>query len=317
MIALQPKILVYSPKQAEDYARCLRENGFLSVTTAISPEEAENHLPGTEIILGWKFPTELLRKPIAASVRWLQSTGAGVDDLLRDKTIPERITLSRIVGQFGSYISEYVFTYLLYIVKNVPRMRQAHMERRWDPFITDSLKGKTIGVAGLGSIGAEIVRKARAFDMTVHGLSTNSKNEALVDRHFTSAEWMEFVRNLDYLVLTLPLTKETRHVINMEVLSAMKPDSYLINVGRGALIAEKDLLAVMKSGFLNAAILDVFETEPLPADHGFYSLPNVFITSHLSGPSTAEGVSQFFVENLKRYINGEPLHGLVDRKKGY
>lgn len=314
---LQPKILVYSPKQAEDYERYIRENGFLSVTTAVSPEEAEQYLPDTEVILGWKFPTHLLNKPIASSVRWYQSTGAGVDDLVNDKTIPERITLTRIVDQFGSYISEYVFSYLLYLLKNFPRMILAQMEHRWDPFISESLKGKTIGVAGLGSIGTEIVRKGRAFDMTVHGLSASRNHADIVDFHFTPDEWHPFVKDLDYLVLTLPLTDETHHVIDMTVLSSMKPGACLVNVGRGALIVEKDLLSVLRSGSLRAAILDVFEKEPLPENHEFYHLPNVYVTSHLSGPSTAEGVSHFFVDNLKRYINGKPLHGRVDREKGY
>lgn len=313
----QPKILVYSPKQAEGYAKCIREAGFASVSVAATPVEAEKQLPTTEVILGWNFPTQLLSKPLASSVRWFQSTGAGVNDLVADSTIPKNIKLTRIVDQFGSYISEYVFTYLLYIMKNVPRMTNAQKNKNWDPFISESLADKTIGVAGLGSIGAEVVRKARAFDMKVHGLSFSGKNARLVDRHFLAEEWKEFVQDIDFLVLTLPLTDSSYNVINKEILLAMKPDACLINVGRGALINEVDLLNVINTGHLKAAILDVFETEPLPSDHPFYSMPNVYISSHLSGPSTVEGVSQFFINNLKRYMNNQPLHGLVNRKRGY
>ncbi len=313
----QPTILVYSPKQAEEYADCIRRYGFTSVKAAKTPEEAERLLPGTEVILGWRFPTQLLNQPSASSVRWFQSTGAGVDDLIGDTSIPENIRLTRIVNQFGSYISEYVFTFLLYILKDVPRMLQSQAEHRWDPFNTESLEGKIIGVAGLGSIGSEIVRKARAFDMNVYGLSFSEKNAQIVDRHFTSKEWKEFVKDLDYLVLTLPLTDATYHIINRDILLSMKPKACLFNVGRGSLINEEDLLSVMQSEHLHAAVLDVFETEPLAKDHAFYSMENVYVTSHLSGPSTTEGVSQFFIENLKRYLNEEPLQGLVDRKRGY
>ncbi|WP_042464014.1 D-2-hydroxyacid dehydrogenase [Neobacillus dielmonensis] len=313
----QPNILVFHPKQAKAYADYIRLHGFSEVTEAATYEEAKQHLPNTEIILGWKFPTELLRQQYGSSVRWFQSIGAGVDDLVKDNLIPANILLTRIIDQFGPAISEYVFTYLLYLVKNVQRMIQAQQNRQWDPFVSESLAGKTIGVAGLGSIGAEIVRKARAFDMTIHGLSLSGKHTSLVDRHFDSGDWTEFVKDLDYLVLTLPLTNDTFHIINKDILSAMKPSACLINVGRGALINEDDLITVLQPGQLQTAVLDVFETEPLPADHPFYSLPNVYITSHLSGPSTVEGVGKFFVENLHQYINDQPLAGLVDRERGY
>ena len=317
MITSQPNILVYSPKQAEAYATCIRDAEFTSVKVATTLEEAERYLPNTEVILGWKFPTHLLNKSIASSVRWYQSTGAGVNELIADTSIPENITITRIVDQFGGYISEYVFTFLLYLLKDVQRMKQSQLEHRWDPFISESLIGKTIGVAGLGSIGAEIVRKARAFDMNVDGLSFSGKHAQLVDRHFTPDEWPKFVKNLDYLVLTLPLTKATHHVINRKILQAMKSTAVLVNVGRGALIDETDLQFVMQSEHLQAAILDVFETEPLPKEHAFFSMPNVYVTSHLSGPSTTDGVSRFFVENIERYLNKQPLNGLVDRKRGY
>ncbi|MDQ6597197.1 D-2-hydroxyacid dehydrogenase [Bacillus salipaludis] len=317
MNSSQPNILVFDPHHAEEYANCVRECGFKAVKAAATYEEAEMFLPGTEIILGWKFPTQLLHTPNALSVRWFQSMGAGVNDLVANSSIPDDILLTRIVDQFGTYISEYIFAYLLHIVKDIPRMRQAQTERNWDSFISDSLAKKTIGVAGLGSIGAETVRKAKAFDMKVHGLSFSGKNAEIVDQHFTANQWKDFVKDLDYLVLTLPLTEKTYHVINREILFSMKPDSCLVNVGRGALIAENDLQSVLEEGHLKAAILDVFETEPLPKDHRFYSMPNVYVTSHLSGPSTTEGVTQFFVDNVIKYLNGETLHGIVDRKRGY
>ncbi|WP_342615586.1 D-2-hydroxyacid dehydrogenase [Peribacillus frigoritolerans] len=315
----KPNILVFSPiqKEVEAYADCIRNTGFISVKAAKTLGEVEKYLPGTEVILGWNFPTQLLYKPMASSVRWFQSMGAGVNDLIADKSIPKNITLTRIIDQFGAYISEYVFSFLLEIVKDGPRMKQSQMERRWDPFISDTLKGKTIGVAGLGSIGAELVRKARAFDMNVHGLSFSGKQATLVYLHFTPNQWGEFVKDLDYLVLTLPLTDSTYHILNKDLLLAMKSNAYLINVGRGALIDEGDLISVMRAGHLQGAVLDVFETEPLPKEHVFWSMPNVFVTSHLSGPSTINEVSNFFIENLRRFLSEQPLKGLVDRNRGY
>ena len=172
-------------------------------------------------------------------------------------------------------------------------------------------------MAGIGSIGKEIVRKARAFDMKIYGLSFSGKQADLVDNHFGPNQWAEFIKDLDYLVLTLPLTGETYHVMNEELLLTMKADACLINVGRGALINEEDLVSIMKSGHLRAAVLDVFEKEPLAKDHALWSMPNVYVTSHLSGPSTINGVCGFFAENLARFITDQPLQGLVDCKRGY
>jgi glyoxylate/hydroxypyruvate reductase A len=179
------------------------------------------------------------------------------------------------------------------------------------------LQGKTIGVAGLGSIGKEVIRKARAFDMTVHGLSYSGKAAHLVDRHFGPDEWIPFVKGLDILVLILPLTEQTRHVVNREVLQAMKPDACLVNIGRGHLIAEDELIEVLESGHLRAAILDVFQEEPLPKTNPLWELPNVYITPHMSGPSTQERIGKYILENLNRYHRGEPLLGLVNRQAGY
>lgn len=318
-MTFQPNILVFRPEsaEAEAYADNIRGHGFTSVKAVSTIEEAEKYLPETEVILGWKFPTQILNQPIASNVRWFQSMGAGVDDLVADKSIPENIQLTRIVDQFGTYISEYVFTFLLHIVKDVSRLRKAQLESKWDPFISESLVGKTIGIAGLGSIGAEIVRKARAFDMNVHGLSYSGKQASMVDNHFMPDQWMEFVKDLDYLVTILPLTEATHHIIDEKLLLAMKPDACLVNVGRGTLIDEPDLISVVKSGHLRAAILDVFEKEPLPKDHAFWSMPNVYVTSHLSGPSTIKGVCAFFADNLKRFLEGQPLQGLIDRNRGY
>jgi phosphoglycerate dehydrogenase-like enzyme len=319
MNTIHPNILIFNPNESEvkAYTDYICNQGFTSVKTATSLEQAERCLPGTEVILGWKFPTQLLNKQMGSSVRWFQSMGAGINDLIADKTIPQNIKITRIVDQFSTYISEYVFNFLLDIVKNGPRMRKSQLENRWDPFISDSLKGKTIGIAGLGSIGTEIVRKARAFDMNVSGLSFSGKQASLVDLHFNPNQWHDFVKDLDYLVLTLPLTDATYHIVNYELLLALKPNSCVINVGRGSLIDEGSLISVMQSGHLQAAVLDVFEVEPLPKNHEFWSMSNVYITSHLSGPSTVQNVSNFFLKNIKRYINGQLLDGFVDRKRGY
>lgn len=311
------KILIYTPSDASTYADMLNEKGYTNVHAATTPEEAEANLPGTEILMQWKFPLHLLERPEASSVKWIQSLGAGVDDLMRSTSIHEDIMITRIVDQFGGPMSEYVFAQLLYVYQDIARSQAAQKERSWQPFLTQLLQGQTIGIAGLGSIGKEAIRKARAFDMKVYGLSYSGKEAHLVDRHFGPNEWHDFVKDLDVLVLILPLTEQTRHAVNRDVLLAMKPSACLVNIGRGSLIAEEELIDVLRSGHLRAAILDVFEKEPLPADNPLWTLPQAYITPHMSGPSTKERLGQYLLANLERYEKGEPLTGVVNRKAGY
>lgn len=313
---LTPKILIYH-NDAAQYAAILRAQGYTSVKEARTSEEALVHLPRTTIILGWNFPSYLLTKPEAGSVQWVQSTGAGMDNLALDRNIPESIELTRIVDQFGIMISEYVFAYLLAQCKAIPRLLAAQANREWDKFSPDSLAGKVIGVAGLGSIGSEIVRKARAFDMRVYGLSRSGKHANLVDRHFAAADWQAFVSELDYLVVTLPLTPDTRQVINRDILLSMKPHACLVNLGRGQLIVEQDLIEVLNERASFTAVLDVFDKEPLDKNSPLWSFPNVMVTPHLSGPSRAEDVGRFFIDNIRRLEQGAPLIGVVDRDRGY
>lgn len=311
------KILIYTPSEAELYADLIRKEGYTSVYSASTQEEAEELLQDTEILMQWKFPLHLLEKPEGKSVRWIQSLGAGVDDLMRSNSIPADIVISRVVDQFGPPMSEYVFAQLLYVYQDIARSQTAQKNKRWEPFLTELLQGKTIGIAGLGSIGKEAIRKARAFDMRVFGLSYTGRESHLVDRHYGPQQWMEFVRDLDILLLILPLTEQTRHVVNRDVLMAMKPGACLVNIGRGHLIAEDELIDVLRNGHLRAAILDVFQQEPLPMQSPLWELPNVYLTPHMSGPSTTERLGQYLLENLTRYQKGEALLGLVNRRAGY
>jgi phosphoglycerate dehydrogenase-like enzyme len=311
-----PNILVYHPTAAQAYETRLREAGVTDVLTASTPDEAARLIPDAEVVFSWGLPTPVFRGQ--TSVRWIQSMGAGVDTFTQNQSdLPSHVMLTRITNQYGGPMAEYVFSYLLYLTKGIQRLSQAQEARTWKPFIPKVLKGKTMGVAGIGSIGGEVVRKARAFDMNVHGLSFSGAQSALVDQHFGPDEWISFVRDLDVLVLVLPLTAETNKLVNRDILLAMKPDAILVNVGRGKLIDELALADVMQAGRLQAAVLDVFESEPLPATHPLWSIPNVYVTPHISGLSSIDATSDFFLENLQRYQSGEPLLGAVDFQRQY
>jgi glyoxylate/hydroxypyruvate reductase A len=285
------------------------------VRWAADPAQARPLLADAEILLSWRLPPELYAE--APRLRWLQGLGAGVEDLVAAPALRPEVVVTRIVDQFGVSMAEYVFAELLARVRRLDETRARQAERRWQPFTAGTLAGRTLGVAGLGSIGAEIVRKGRAFDMRVHGLSRTATSAALVDRHFGPDDWTGFVRDLDVLVLTLPLTPATRGVVGPAVLRAMRPESVLVNVGRGALVPEAALVAALRAGRPGGAILDVFETEPLPAESPLWDMPAVTVTPHVSGPSRADDVVRFFLDNLDRFRRGAPLVGLVERGRGY
>ncbi|MDQ0188972.1 D-2-hydroxyacid dehydrogenase [Alicyclobacillus cycloheptanicus] len=310
-------ILVYQPRAAQRYCTYLRDQGCDTVYPATTREEAEAILQQhpIEVVFGIGFPLDLLER--YSSIRWLQLMSAGVDHVLHQGRVPARVTLTRMVGVFSRQMAEYVFAYLLHIEKGIERLCAQQREQRWKPFRAGVLTGKVIGVAGLGSIGQEVVRKARAFDMKVHGLSRTGEHADTVDRHFSDREWVDFVRELDYLVLTLPLTDQTRHVVNESVLWAMKPEAVIVNVGRGALMDESALIAALQQARLGGAVLDVFEQEPLPAESPLWRLPNVYVTPHMSGPTTVENGSTYFLENLARYQAGQALLGVVEPGAAY
>lgn len=313
----EPSILVYHTHLAGPYERALQGLGVHNVSTASTVVEAQDILSECEVIFGWKIPAELIRQ--AKNVRWIQSMGAGVDDLMQQPGLAPHLQLTRITGQFGDPIAEYVFARLLYIFKDLERSVQAQQNRAWVPFLEGTLAGKSIGIAGLGSIGCRVASLAKAFRMQVLGLS---RTQALVrcpglDQHFSPAEWLGFAEQSDILVLTLPLTPDTYHVVNEHVLARLKPGAWIVNVGRGSLIDEDSLIRALDQNLIGGAILDVFEQEPLPGNHPFWSMRNVLITPHVSGPSQIESVTGFFVENLKRYKSRLPLVGLVDRQQGY
>jgi phosphoglycerate dehydrogenase-like enzyme len=311
-----PTILAYSRRIAPKLRAWLLDHDVQGrVLAASSPEEALPLISEVDILFGASFPPELIAS--APRLQWIQSMNAGIEELVVADTIPESVIVTRVVGQFGKAIAEYVFAELLAHVRELDRTRAAQQEQRWEHFIAGTLEGQTLGVAGLGSIGGEIVRKGRAFDMTVHGLSRTGAAAELVDRHFGPDDWLDFAGSVDVLVLTLPRTTETESVVGRAVLGAMRPHAVLVNVGRGALIDEDALISAAQEGRIGRAILDVFVQEPLPAESPLWSTPNVVVTPHVSGPSTVDGVGQYFLANLERYVAGEALVGIVDRAKGY
>ncbi len=307
------EILVFA-SETESYVQALKKVApQAEIFGAQTLTEAEPHLEAAEIVFAWGLPPAVLAR--MPRLRWVQWLGAGVDLIVRQT--PEDVVLTRVVGAFSTVMSEHVFAYLLALRRGIFEMRELQREHIWRRVIGPSLSGQRLGVAGLGSIGAEVARLGRAFGMEVWGLSRTDRGRDVCDRHFLPSAMREFAAGVDALVLVLPATPETTGIVDAEVLSGMREGSILVNVGRGSAIVERDLIAALRHGRPAMAQLDVFEREPLPPESPFWDLPNCYISSHCSGPSEPRLVQAFASENLRRYLHGEPLVGVVDRERGY
>ncbi len=309
---IQHKLLLLS-KQASAYRAIL--------------EDAR--LPGLEIVSGEEqpYPAEcdiafgepnLLREalPHLPGLRWAQSTWAGVEPLL-DPALRRDYTLTNARGVFGGLMSEFVLAYLLLHERKILQRLAAQKEQRWDSSLTGTLRGKTIGLLGVGSIGAELARTAKFFGMTVRGYTKSSETSKHVDRYYHGSGIVDFASGLDYLVCVLPNTPATRRIVDAELLAQLSPHALFINVGRGSAVDEPALIRALETGAISGAVLDVFEQEPLPARHPLWTVKNLIVTSHTSAPSFPAEIARVFIENYRRYISGAPLEHVVDFERGY
>lgn len=270
-----------------------------------------------EVIVGFRPLREAALR--AAALRWVHSTGAGVENLCRDVAGTDIIVTNSHVH--GDVISEHVMAFVLAHGRRLPAAMARQAEGRWtrDGAVGTVLRGRTMGILGLGTIGTELARRAAAFGMRVWGVRRSGAAVPGVDRVVGPQAIDEVLRVADVLAITLPLTPETRGLVAARELALLPRGAFVVNVGRGGLVDEAALAAAIQSGHLAGAGLDVFEQEPLPPTSPLWHLPGVIITPHVGGssPGFLERAVPFFCENLRRYIAGEPLLNRVDVARGY
>ena len=283
----------------------IRGNVFTALTDA--------DLEWADVYLGFKRP------PTASmgNVRWVHCTGAGVDSWLLPDPLPAEIVLTRTPESFGPMIAEWALTRALVIQQQVLRLAANQQARQWDQCDIPMLKGTHAVVVGTGDVGTHIGRVFRGMGCEVSGVSRSGAGDKDVFGSMsTTADLARAAADADWLILTLPLTTETRGLVGREVLSACR-GAVLLNAGRGAVVQEALIPEALEQGWLRAVALDVFEKEPLPENSPLWADPRVMISPHVSGLTTLAGAAEGFLQCLSAFEHGEVPRWVVDRDRGY
>lgn len=282
----------------------------------------ENHLKDAEIIAGWKKGIEKDCLEEGAQLKWLQSWSAGVDYMPLDKMSAKNIALTSANGVHAFPISETIFALMLGLTRKIHTYVKNQQAKTWfHEHLKLEIHQKTLGIIGVGAIGKETAKIAKAFGMKVIGVRHSGKPEENVDEMYTVDQLLSVLPRCDYVAVTLPLTNETRHLFGEAQFKAMKPSAFFINIGRGEIVREQDLISALQNGELAGAGLDVFATEPLPADSPLWEMENVIVTPHTAGATehyNQRVIYDIFLPNLQDYLAGRnPSVNLVDYAKGY
>jgi phosphoglycerate dehydrogenase-like enzyme len=258
---------------------------------------------------------EVLRR--AAKLKWVQALGTGVDNLIDLPSLCPDVAITNIRGIHGPPLSESAICSMLALSRRLPRSIRSQDQRKWDRWASALIDGKTVGIFGIGAIAADLAPKCKALGTRVVGISSApGRAVAGFDEMRSRDDLAKAVADLDVLVLLTPLTPQTRHIVDAKVFAAMKPTSFLVNLARGGVVDESDLIEALEQGRIAGAALDVFEQEPLPPEHALWSAKNVIITPHLGGfnesyvdramPAIAHNMTCFIAGKMDDMINIVP-----------
>jgi len=285
-----------------------------------SKEKLDALLAEAEVLFSFNLPQNVITR--APKLKWIQVASAGVERFLDTDMVESSVIMTNISGVHATPIGEFVLGLMLMFVKQAPSCFQLKQEKQWKRILLTVLRSKTVGIIGLGSIGREVARLAKAFGMQV--LATRRSAERVgraryVDMLLPRDQLRKLLLESDFVVVAVPSTIETDKLIGEEELRIMKSTAYLINISRGGIVDEEALIRALDEHWIAGAGLDVFATEPLPTNNRLWELPNVILSPHISGGMenyTIEA-TELFSENLRRYLNGKKLLNVVDKKKGY
>jgi phosphoglycerate dehydrogenase-like enzyme len=330
------KIVIHPAIEPERFEALRSAAPKANWVNAANESAAAEAMPGSDALVGKITPALLAR---ADQLRWVQSFTVSLEHYMFRELVAHPCLLTNMRGLFGDVIADQVMGYILCFARNLHVYIRQQVEHRYEPAGGESarvnnmsgpgtvnamdratifLPAATLGIVGLGAIGAEIARRALAFGMTVRAVD-RFPERTKAPESVKSVDGLSKLPDLlswsDFVVIAAPHTPETERLFGAETLGHMRPSSYLINIGRGAIVVLDDLVAALRANKIAGAALDVFEREPLPADHPLWDFPNVIITPHTAGysPVIAQRHLAMLVENVRRFAAGETPHNAVDK----
>jgi phosphoglycerate dehydrogenase-like enzyme len=315
-------LVVQGAKRVDEVPRLAELAGRAEIRLATTADELRAVLPGADALLGWNFRADNLRQAWDAAdrLRWIHWAGAGVDAAMFPQLVDSDVMLTNARGIFDRPIAEWVLGIILCFAKRIPETLASQARSSWDYRMSETLLGKRALVVGVGSIGRAIGRLLQAAGMEVEGLGRRARDGGEdFSRIHAIDELHSRLPRADYVVLITPLTEQTRNLFGAAEFTAMAAHARFVNVGRGALVVEEDLLEALNRGLIAGAALDVFVEEPLPADSRFWRAPNCIVSPHMSGDyiEYEADMADQFMANWEHFVVGEPLANLVDKQLGF
>ncbi len=322
MIHLKRKIVIPQDLKPELLDKLSRPLKDWDIIVGKDPSIWQDHIDSAEILISWKNSfAEQVQK--SNTLRWIQSWSAGIDNYPLDYFKKNQILLTTANGVHTNPISETVFALMLSLTRNLHKYIRNQEKKKWfHEYNYLELHNKTIGIVGVGAIGQEVAKIAKAFNMNVLGVRNSGKELDYVDRMYLSSELEEVLPLCDYVVVATPLTPETKHSFTRESFKLMKETAFFINIGRGQLVKEDDLIWALENKEILGAGLDVFEVEPLPESNPLWEMEQVIVTPHTSGSTgyyNERVIEEIFLPNLEIYLKGDkklPINQ-VDFSLGY
>ncbi|NDJ55037.1 MAG: D-2-hydroxyacid dehydrogenase [Chloroflexi bacterium] len=329
----------FAPPQIEQMANISSRLNIIQREAKVF-EDLADVVDQVDVMYVWR--SHLLPQPEQSDqLQWVQLHSAGFDHLLEHPLFSETgIMFTTTSGVHATPIAEYTLAQMLAFAQRLPSMLEDKARKQWSDerylrFMPRELRGSTLGLVGYGSIGREIARLAQAFGMRILAVKRDLRNLTLKryspgthigdpdgsipDRIYPTEALHSFLAECDFVVITVPLTADTYHLMDEQAFAAMRSDAVLINISRGKVVDEVALIDALKNEQIGGAALDVFEHEPLDTENPLWTQPQVILSPHISGitPQYAERAAAIFIENLERYVRGEPLINLVDRESQY
>jgi len=314
------KLLIVSGIRGGDVERLRTVAPDVEFIVAKTKEEAIKKIADADAAYGGGWLQRDIFLAASEKLRWVQIGGAGVDATLYPEMVESDVILTNASGAFDIPISEHVFSMILCFSRGLNMFIRHQLEGVWRGTSLMQLAGQTILIIGLGNIGLAVAQRAHGFEMRILAIDPMATEKPdYVERLEKSDKLHDLLSEADFVAICCPLTKTTFKMIGEAEFQKMKPSAHIINIARGKIIDEAALIRALQEKKIAGAGLDVFEQEPLPADSPLWQMPNVVITTHSAGaaPPTGERSFQIFRENLRRFVAGEPLTNVVDKRAGF